>query len=107
MRESIEFRIPEEHASRWLKNQDGVSLGGSVRKLVIEKSDPRMQIICEADRALKRQGRSFFTAWKQRRTYTTAELEAATRFRLKITAIFEPAGEVCGTKYDETAACDR
>jgi len=107
MREFIEFRIPEEHASRWLNKHDGVSLGGSVRKLDVEMNDPRMQIIAEAERELKRQGRSFFTAWKQRRTYTAAELKSADRFRLKVTAVFEPAGELCGTKYDETTACAR
>lgn len=107
MRESIEFRIPEEHASRWLRKHDGVSLGGSVRKLNVEKNDPRMQIIAEAELALKRQGRKFFTSTRQRRTYTKAELDAALRFRLKVTAVFEPAGELCGTKYDETTACER
>lgn len=107
MRESIEFRIPEEHASRWLGKHDGVSLGGSVRKLDVEKDDPRMQIIAEADLALKRQGRAFFTSWRQRRTYTKAELDAALLFRLKVTAIFEPAGELCGTKYDDLTACER
>lgn len=107
MRESIEFRIPEEHASRWLTNHDGVSLGGSVRKLEVETNDPRMQIIEKADRALKRQGRAFFTSWRQRRTYTKAEVEAAVRFRLKITAVFEPAGEMCGTRYDDTSGCER
>jgi len=106
MRESIEFKIPEEHASRWLENHDGVSLGGSVRKLEPEKGDPRMQIVEKADRELKGRGRSFFTAWRQRRTYTKAELEAAVRFRLRVAAVFEPAGEVCGTKYDEMAACE-
>jgi hypothetical protein len=80
MRESIEFRIPEEHASRWLNKHDGVSLGDSVRKLDVETNDPRMQIIAEAERELRRQGRSFFTAWRQRRTYTAAELKARTAF---------------------------
>jgi hypothetical protein len=107
MRESIEFRIPEEHASRWLRKHDGVSLGGSVRKLIVDKNDPRMQIIAEAELALKRQGRKFFTSTRQRRTYTKAELDAALRFRLKVTAVFEHAGELCGTKYDETTACKR
>ena len=58
MRESIEFRIPEKHASRWLGQHDGVCLDGSVRKLIVQKSDPRMQVIAEAELALKREGRA-------------------------------------------------
>jgi hypothetical protein len=106
MRETIEFRIPEEHASRWLAKHDGVSLGDSVRKLIIETNDPRMQVVAEAERTLKLRGRTFFTSWRLRRSYTKADLAAARVFRLKITAIFEPAGEVCGTKYDESTACE-
>jgi hypothetical protein len=107
MRETTEFRIPEKHASRWLGQHDGVCLNGSVRKLIVQKSDPRMQIIAEAEAALKSQGQTFFASYRQRRAYTKAELDAALRFRLKVTAVFEPAGELCGTKYDETAACER
>ena len=90
-----------------MEQHDGVTLGGSVRKLVVGKTDPRMQVIAEAELALKRQGRTFFASWRERRTYTRAELDAALRFRLKVTAVFEPAGELCGTKYDETTACKR
>lgn len=105
MRRSIELRIPEEHASQWLKDVDGVRLGDSVRKLNIVDSDPRMLIVAEADFALKKQGRVFFTSWKQRWTYTKAELEAAALFRFEVTAIFNGAGEKDGTKYDEAVAC--
>lgn len=105
MRESIEFRIPEEHAARWLSDSDGVSLGGSVRKIELETHDARMGVIAEAERALKKHGRAFFTAWKQRRIYADAELESAALLRLKISAVFEPSGEAGGTKYDESVAC--
>lgn len=105
MRESIEFRIPEEHASRWLSKSDGICIGGSVRKLNLEKSDPRMLIVSEADSELRSHGRAFFTSWRQKRTYTKAELSAALRFRFEITAIFDGYGELCGTKYDEATAC--
>jgi hypothetical protein len=105
MRELIEFRIPEEHAARWLSDSDGITLGGSVRKIELEASDARMSVIAEAEHALRRHGRSFFTAWTQRRTYADAELESATLLRLKISAVFEPSGEAGGTKYDESGAC--
>jgi hypothetical protein len=107
MREMIEFRIPEEHAARWLKPTDGLSLGGSVRKLILNRDDRRIEVIADAESALKREGRSFFTAWKVRRFYARRELEAANLFRLRISAVFEPAGELCGTRYDETNSCSQ
>jgi hypothetical protein len=66
-----------------------------------------MSIIGEAERALKREGRAFFTAWRQRRSYSKDELAVASLFRLKVSAVFEPSGEACGTKYDESAGCQR
>jgi hypothetical protein len=105
MRELIEFRIPEEYAATWLSDDEGVSLGGSVRKFQLETHDPRMDVIADAERALKRQGRTFFTAWKQRRIYGATELESAALLRLKVSTVFEPAGEAGGTQYDESEAC--
>src|SRR5690606_17003982 len=60
MRERIEFRIPEGHASRWLQNSDGVTIGGSVRKFEIDTDDPRMATVEEADRTLRQNRRAFF-----------------------------------------------
>jgi hypothetical protein len=39
------------------------------------------------------------------RRYSKAELVTAARFHLIFSAVFEPPGEICGTKYDETKAC--
>lgn len=67
---------------------------------------PLFERIGQIDRHLRAQGRAFFTAWASRRTYTKAELEAADLLLLTITTVLEPAGEECGTKYDEARACE-
>lgn len=105
MQELIEFRIPEMHASRWLHPNEGVTIGDSVRKYELDAVDPRMMVIRQAHQELTRQGRAFFTAWKTSRRYTAQEIDTASLFRLKISSVFEPAGEECGTKYDESSAC--
>lgn len=105
MRETLEFRIPEEDAARWLKKSDGVTLGGSVRKLFLDVNDPRMQVICEAQREMMRQDDCFFTGWDSRRTYSNAELEAAELFQLQINTFIRVSGEEGGTEYDEKTAC--
>jgi hypothetical protein len=107
MREFIEFRILEKHASTWLGNQGGVSVSSLVRKLDLEVTDPRIEIIAKAQRELKTKGDIFFTSCNPRRVYTRAELEAASLFRLKVSAVFDAAGELYGTTYDETTACPR
>jgi len=40
-----------------------------------------------------------------RREYTKEDTESAEVFRLKINPCFEPAGEECGTRYDDSASC--
>jgi len=107
MRELAEFRIPEEHAKRFLSSDEGVSLGGSVRKVELDTISPRFLEIGAIDKKLRREKRSFFTACIIRRRYSKAELEEAALFRPELTSTFEPAGEECGTKYDESTACPR
>src|SRR5262249_22702448 len=48
--------------------------------------------------------RSGLHAWYER-SYTRAELARARLFQLRINAVFEPAGEQCGTAYDDSTAC--
>lgn len=107
MRETIEFRIPEEHATRYLRPDEGASLGGSVRVYELESNDTRFQEIGVFYRELKAKGRAFFTAWTQHRRYSKREFDEAVGLRLKVRSIFEPAGEECGTKYDELAGCPK
>jgi hypothetical protein len=105
MRDLIEFRIPERYAALYLPPNEGKTLGGSVRILEVSYGSERFRDVGRFDQELKRQGRAFFTAWNLKRSYTTSELESAQLFSLKIRSVFEPAGEECGTQYDESAAC--
>jgi hypothetical protein len=105
MRESAELRIPEEHAKRFLAPDEGLSLGGTVRKLELNTASSRFSEIGIIDKKLRREGRALFTACRIRRRYSKAEIAAAELFHFRVTSVFEPAGEECGTKYDESAAC--
>ncbi len=108
MRETMEFRIPEENAQEYLGTSVGVPLG-IVRKVVVATDDPLFQRICELDREFQRasDGRDFFFfGWNPHRRYTKAELNAADAFTLIIKRTFEPPGEECGTVYGESTACE-
>jgi hypothetical protein len=48
--------------------------------------------------------RSFF-GWRLTRAYEKQEVDEAQLFRPIISSVFEPAGEQCGTVYDESSAC--
>ncbi|WNG52086.1 hypothetical protein F0U60_54255 [Archangium minus] len=107
MRETVEFRIEEKDAQRFLQPEDGKVIGqlGSVRKVLLETHDIRVGMIRQLHLEFLKQGSSFFTYWDIRRTYTKKELEAAELFHLRLRSAFEPEGEQCGTKYDESVAC--
>jgi hypothetical protein len=107
MRETIEFRISEHNARRFLKPEDGKVLGpmGDVRKLVMETRDIRWARIGRLDREFRQRDSLFFTSWDIRRTYTRKEREAAELFHLRLRSAFEPHGELCGTEYDDSVAC--
>jgi hypothetical protein len=107
MNETIEFRISEEKAARHLPDDLGAPLrsGSSVRKVVLDPSDPWFAEIGRIDRSLRKKGRALFTAWIPHRRYAPGELRRSGLVRLWITAVFEPAGEECGTRYDESTAC--
>jgi hypothetical protein len=66
-------------------------------------------MIGEIDREFKRHNiGSFFYGWSVVRKYSKEELAFAKLFQLIInsSAYFEPAGEACGTVYDDDSACD-
>ena len=67
--------------------------------------DPLFQRVRELDSQFRKEESQFFLGWRIRRRYTHKELESAELFDLNITTVFEPAGEECGTVYDETTAC--
>ena len=107
MRETIEFRIAEDDARRYLNPEDGEVIGqfGGVRKLLLDSNDIRVARVGKIHRELWAQGSIFCTSWEVRRKYTKKELETAELFQLCIRSAFEPEGESCGTKYDDTVGC--
>jgi hypothetical protein len=109
MRELCEFRIDERDAQRFLRPEDGETLGlpgaAGVRKLQLDTRDPRFARIGDIERQYREQGKSFFSSWDFRRKYTRAELEEAELFQLLVRATVEPEGERCGTEYDDSAGC--
>ena len=108
MKEFAELRVDERFAPMLFADDEGTRLGDTVRKIVIETTDPRYEEVGRLTRELlAQQGKYFFAGWNLRRQYTREELAAAACFRLTVSAIFEPAGEECGTIYDESTACPK
>jgi len=107
MRERFEFRIPEQLAARHLP--DGVGTRLSItRRVVLLPDDPLFSRIGAIEQQMRAQeGRPFFTAWLVRRSYSRKELQTAMAIRAIFSKTFEPAGEECGTQYDESSACER
>ena len=112
MQETMEFRIPEENAREYLDPSVGVSLGSihkTVRKVEVATGDPLFARICEIDREFQKRSNGkhfFFLGWIPHRRYTKRELNDAEALQLLIMRVFEPAGEECGTVYDESTTCD-
>jgi hypothetical protein len=104
MREMVEFRITEDEAVKYLPKGLGTDLGGT-RKVIVNRTDPLFERIGEIQREFLAEGKHFFLYSNQERYYTKRELEEAKLFQVWSKRIFEPEGEGCGTKYDESTAC--
>jgi hypothetical protein len=104
MREMIEFRVPECYAAKHLPDEAGTKLG-IVRKLELCPEDPLFAQIGQRDREYQADGRAFFTAWIPHRKYSSRELAQAEMLKVSPKTVFEPAGEECGTRYDDAQAC--
>jgi hypothetical protein len=107
MVESYEVRIVEDFAHRLFAGNEGKKLSsGLVRRVILASTDPRLPEVGRLQREFRQTTkRFFFYGWQIHRKYTVAELESAPLFKLFVTAVFEPAGEECGTTYDESTAC--
>lgn len=105
MREEIDFRIPEKNARGRIPADVGVRLGDSVRRVVVSTQDPLFAQIRNLDREFRARGEVFFTGWIPHRYYSQPELERGELFRVWPRRDFQPAGEECGTEYDESRAC--
>lgn len=106
MRECLELRIPEENAADYLPPGIGARLrSGLVRKVTVDTSDPLCAEICRLQRQFAAQGRFFFLGWSFHRHYSQIELAEAVLLSVFPSRTFEPAGEECGTVYDDSKAC--
>jgi len=63
--------------------------------------------IGEIEKKYHKKGDAFFTAWIIKREYKREELCQSELLYVQIGKVFEPAGEECGTLYDESNACIR
>ncbi|NTX64492.1 hypothetical protein HUA74_27925 [Myxococcus sp. CA051A] len=106
MRETIEFRIAEERAQRFLDPGLGTLVNETLRKVVLPTDDRRVREIGAIERKLREQGGLFFTYWNIERRYSATELKSAELLNLVIRTSFEPTGSMCGTGYDESVACE-
>jgi len=110
MKETFEFRISYDFATKLFSPTEGKDLGQitkSVKVIYISKDDPRFDQIPIVDSQIRRDyNRPFYFSWRVHRKYSKKEVDNAIAFNSKITKIFEPAGEECGTEYDEDIACE-
>lgn len=106
MDEFLEMRVYEDKAHLVFAPTEGTKMSsGIVRKVVIRTDDPRMSQIAQVCAELRARRTFLFAGWQFFRKYSPMELAAADLFRLSITAVFEPAGEECGTVYDWAVGC--
>jgi hypothetical protein len=106
MKEMAEFRVEERFASQLFGDKEGKRLGDSIRKVHLGVDDARFPQIGELQKTLRAShGEPFFYGWHIRRKYDAAELDAAKLFLMAVGYGLEPAGEDCGTTYDETTGC--
>ena len=106
MKEILEFRINSDFAHLLFNAGEGRDLGG-VRVVQLSKEDPRYnQIPIIEEELRKKHGRGFFFSWNIKRKYSKMELSTASLLHIKIKSYFGPAGEECGTMYNEAVACE-
>jgi len=106
MREVYEFRLDEAEAEKLFGSTVGRSLG-VVRVVRLQASDPNFEALRDAHlkELRRRRGVGLLYSWDVQRSYSRAELDQAELIHLIPTGAFEPAGEECGTTYDESGAC--
>jgi hypothetical protein len=105
MREFFEFRVNKKFSYLLPDTISGKDLG-SVIKIQIDKNSIEFDIIKRLNQKIKEtEKESFFYGWNIKRKYSRKEFDNAKLLHLIIDTTFEPAGEECGTLYDETTAC--
>ena len=108
MKQTCELRVVEEFAPKLFGAEEGKRLGDSVRQIELDTSDPRFAGVGRLQAETRAQtNRSFFYGWILKRSYSISEIKSASCFHLLFKSTFEPAGEECGTTYEESFACSR
>jgi len=106
MKEIHEFRIYKEYAHLLLKPGEGKDNGSKIVVFINRDDDKFEQVRILTKQIKEKYNNSFFLYSNIKREYSKKELATATLLQMKIRTTFEPAGEECGTLYDETAACE-
>jgi hypothetical protein len=104
MKEFFEFRVRPDVADRLSGEVENPSCGFAV-KVIIGADDPKLIEMSRINKELHSRNETAFYSWNFYRKYTTEEIAAAKLFHLILTATFEPAGEECGTVYDQSHVC--
>jgi len=110
VRETAEFRVAGKLAPLLFRDDEGKRLGDGdfVRKISVSVEDERFQQIGQLQKQMQlSHGKAFFFGWQINRHYTKRELGEASWFHLTALNYFEPAGEECGTCYDQSSACPK
>ncbi len=106
MKEIIEFRIKKKYHHLLSQPNNGKD-NGMVFVVTLTRDDPKFEQIRILDKQIREKNNDFFFLYSNiKREYNKKELEAAKLLHMQIKATFEPAGEECGTIYDETIACE-
>jgi len=112
MKELLELRVNFKYAHLLFKDDEGVNLGGnsiygpSIKVVKVDTGTSLWIDVCKVSKLVyEKYKECFFYGWEYQRKYTTKELAEAKLFQMNVRKYFEPAGEECGTIYDESCAC--
>ncbi len=111
MQETVELRLMDSVASKYLSPDVGECISYTARRLVVSPNDPLYEKIWRLHKELwskpEPERELLVTSWSIYRKYTRRELESARLLMPVHVKPFGPAGEECGTKYDDSEACPK
>ncbi len=106
MKETVELRIYKKYASLLLNPGEGKDLGLYV-SIDIPTNDPRFEKAKKLTKEVREKYNDFFFMYSEiKRKYSKKEIDTAEFLHMRIKGTFEPAGEECGTLFDETSVCE-